>query len=1099
MTVIGDAYIEVKPVTDKFSSDLNTHVGGAAKAAAGILAGAFAAVQVADFLKDAVAEGREALKVQRETENVVKSTGGAAHVTAGHVDALSQKLSLMAGVDDELVAHSENVLLTFTKVRNETGKGNDIFDQATTAALNMSAALGTDLQGATLQLGKALNDPIKGITALSRAGVSFTAQQKEQIKTLVAHGKTLDAQKLILKEFNTEFGGAAAAAADPMQKLGVVVKNLEETVGLALLPVINEAANVLGKYLPPALDLVVAGIKAGAAAIKPWIASFREEAIPVIKSLTPVAMELAGFVQDHLKPILIGLGVTAALLVAPFASAVAGIVLAYTHFQTFRDVVDGVVSFLTGTVVPAVMVMVAGIRTQFGNLATWVRTNWDSISESVGHAIKAVQAVIQVTVAAISAVWRVWGDNVMAVVKIAWDQVQNVVSTAVRIVRDIIQTVVALINGDWGKAWKAISDVPAALLGYVINTVRNLLGIASQVIQGAVQSIRAVWSAEWDLIKKAAIAAATGLVNWLKGLPGMILTAVGDLGSLLFDIGGDVVRGLADGIKHMAHRVIDAAKELASHLPKWVRSILGISSPSKVMFQLGAYTVTGFVDGLKAGKPALTAAISDVFGKVSGQVGDLLGAFGAANSRAAAQQAVARATKDLQTALADQAALPGKIAALQGKVNTAQAFATSVTPAELREIAQAEDAVATARAAVADADARAKAAAAGKPSTDQVLAQAQAHENALQAAKALADANQAVKDATADSATTAGELALLRASATTKAAELVKATENVAAADKEAASQNAALAQAQRDQYEASLDLQIATRDLADKRAEATGPTADLLDLEQQLADLRATQPDVDQAVLDARSALTDAQLAAVAAEKALLEGEQKLVDLGPAALQLFKDLATHAGLTKDQVNLLVGAYDKLRSGITVDVPDLTGGINAPTVPGAPGSAPTLQDSFDKHPPGTHYEWGIGWVPDVAAPTLEYRTPVAGFDAAQAIQDALKWAAGDSQLQGVLQHGAGGGTIFGYLAGGGPVSPDKWYVVGERGPELFRSGVAGSITPNEALGGGVTAQFHDGAIQVGVLDTSMLMAQLNVQAALGRALADAGRLQPVGG
>ena len=31
-------------------------------------------------------------------------------------------------------------------------------------------------------LGKALNDPVKGITALGRAGVTFTDEQKKQIK-----------------------------------------------------------------------------------------------------------------------------------------------------------------------------------------------------------------------------------------------------------------------------------------------------------------------------------------------------------------------------------------------------------------------------------------------------------------------------------------------------------------------------------------------------------------------------------------------------------------------------------------------------------------------------------------------------------------------------------------------------------------------------------------------------------------------------------------------------------------------------------------------------------------------------------------------------
>jgi phage-related minor tail protein len=113
-------------------------------------------------------------------------------------------------------------------VRNEVGKGNDIFDQATGIITDMSVALGQDTSSSAIQLGKALNDPIKGVTALQRVGVSFTASQKEQITTLVESGKTLDAQKLILAELGKEFGGAAEAAATPLGKLQQRIGDLAE-------------------------------------------------------------------------------------------------------------------------------------------------------------------------------------------------------------------------------------------------------------------------------------------------------------------------------------------------------------------------------------------------------------------------------------------------------------------------------------------------------------------------------------------------------------------------------------------------------------------------------------------------------------------------------------------------------------------------------------------------------------------------------------------------------------------------------------------------------------------------------------------------------
>ena len=125
------------------------------------------------------------------------------------VTAISNK----AGYDDEAIQSGANLLLTFTNIRNEAGKGNDIFNQSTRILTDMSTAMGTEPKQAAIQLGKALNDPIKGISALSRVGVTFTDGQKKTIKSLVDGGKTMQAQKIILKELNSEFGGSAAAQA----------------------------------------------------------------------------------------------------------------------------------------------------------------------------------------------------------------------------------------------------------------------------------------------------------------------------------------------------------------------------------------------------------------------------------------------------------------------------------------------------------------------------------------------------------------------------------------------------------------------------------------------------------------------------------------------------------------------------------------------------------------------------------------------------------------------------------------------------------------------------------------------------------------------
>jgi phage-related protein len=232
-------------------------LGGSIKKLAAAGTGLLAGVGLVDFFRDTATEARESAKVGALTTQVIKSTGDASKLTAEQVGDLATKISNLTGVDDEAVQGAENLLLTFTKVRNETGKNNDIFTQATKTVTDMSVALGEDMNAAAIQVGKALNDPIAGVTALRKVGVSFTDDQRKQIKTLVEHNKTLDAQKIILKELNTEFGGAAAAASTPAQKAAVAWGNLKEQIGGLLLPVIDRLATAMSTTLLPAVSSVV--------------------------------------------------------------------------------------------------------------------------------------------------------------------------------------------------------------------------------------------------------------------------------------------------------------------------------------------------------------------------------------------------------------------------------------------------------------------------------------------------------------------------------------------------------------------------------------------------------------------------------------------------------------------------------------------------------------------------------------------------------------------------------------------------------------------------------------------------------------------------
>lgn len=318
-------------------------VGGAAKTA---LAGGAAAgvgllgAAMVQGVKDAVSYET----LQKKTAAVIESTGNAAGISVKGVQELAGELESMSGVDEEEIINSQNVLATFKRISNN-GPG-DTFDEAAKAALNMSVAMGTDLKGASLQVGKALNDPIKGLSALGRAGVQFTAAQKEQVKAMMEAGDVAGAQKVILGELETQFGGAAEAAgsgfAGSLARLQDALGDSFREIGEALLPVLTDLAEWLAENLPGAIERARSFFKDASVVIKEdvlpvlndiWTV-IRDDVIPVLQDMAdffvntviPKMQEVATFITDDVVPVITTIATTIAEVVTTVGEKVDAIV-----------------------------------------------------------------------------------------------------------------------------------------------------------------------------------------------------------------------------------------------------------------------------------------------------------------------------------------------------------------------------------------------------------------------------------------------------------------------------------------------------------------------------------------------------------------------------------------------------------------------------------------------------------------------------------------------------------------------------------------------------------------------------------------------------
>jgi hypothetical protein len=303
------------------------------------------------FMVTAAKGAEEARIATAALDNVLGSMGfGEA---TDRVSAYAESLEKTLAVDADVIKRTQTKLATFSELTKTVNKAGGSFDRATKAALDMAAAGFGTAEGNAVQLGKALQDPIKGIAALAKSGVTFTEQEKEKIKTLVESGKQLQAQDMILKAIETQVGGTAASSASSFDKMKFAIAGVSDTFGEMMLPVIDALAPKLAAFSqwatenPGLLKVVVGGLAAVATAIV---------AINIALALNPFAL-IAGAV--------VGLG---ALLVA-----------AYTKFEPFRKIVDavfGAIKFgVTEIAIPYIKLLLNVWKTVFNAIGSiWNNT-----------------------------------------------------------------------------------------------------------------------------------------------------------------------------------------------------------------------------------------------------------------------------------------------------------------------------------------------------------------------------------------------------------------------------------------------------------------------------------------------------------------------------------------------------------------------------------------------------------------------------------------------------------------------------------------------------------------------------------------------------
>lgn len=513
--------------------------------------------------KDFVAAGGNTQQALQVLEKHAKDTGVGINDLFGSVEAGSAALAL-------------------------TGKGTDAFSNALKGMAGSAGAT----EAAYKRMDTGIGPIFDRLKARGKVALLDLGESLVKAGTLIATGFT-----------HPEIGVALDSWQSALVRFGQIVKGVSTEV--------------------------IGGVRAFVAAFKAGDGDITSTGFAgVMERMGSAARALTDFVRDNTTPVLVGLAVvlggalvvalTAAasavaalfspvvLIVGAIALLVAGVVYAYQHFEGFRTVVDGVASFLVGTVLPKIGQFVGFIAEQFGNLVGFVSEQWGAIQEAISHVVSVVQTVVGAFVAFVQMLWRTFGDELVSVAQIVWDQIRNIVETVIGIVRGVIVTVLALINGDWGQAWDGIKSILSTAWEFIRETVVNALRLLREAVEGGI----------------------SGVVAYMREVPGRILDALGNLQDLLWDAGVNLIEGLIGGIKSMAKAAANAAWDVVKGAAKAAWDAVVPGSPSKVGRAIGENFGQGIAAGISGAsvwvEKSATALMEDAIREAERAVAQLV-------------------------------------------------------------------------------------------------------------------------------------------------------------------------------------------------------------------------------------------------------------------------------------------------------------------------------------------------------------------------------------------------------------------------------------------------------------------------------------------
>ena len=455
-----------------------------------------ATLPIAAFIGSSVKKFNEQEKAIAEVNSTIESMG-VAWTTTADLQKRAADLQAQSTFGDEEILHMQSVLLTFGDITE------DVFRSTEQVALDMSAALGQDLQSSAVMLGKALNDPIVGLSALSRVGVSFSEDQKDMIKAMAEGGDMIGAQTLMMEALESQFAGTAKEISETsggkMKQAMNSFGDTMETVGGIVAPILLSIIGFIGKLvgwfdnLPGPVQKVIVGLVLLVAAIGP-ILYIGGLVLTLFGALSTVFGAVAGAVALISLPVL--------AVVAAIAAAIAIGWLIYKNWDTIfaflKSIVETTWEAIKGVFSMGVEFIKTLVMTVFNAIKAYFVFVFNLYKTIITTTINVIKTVIETVINAIWETIKFVFNAIKAYFIFVFNLYKTIITTAIEFIKTAVVNgfnwVKDTITSIWNKVAAFIKEVLGRIKATIIRVIEGVKTNVRRIFRGMVAVVKGIWN-----------------------------------------------------------------------------------------------------------------------------------------------------------------------------------------------------------------------------------------------------------------------------------------------------------------------------------------------------------------------------------------------------------------------------------------------------------------------------------------------------------------------------------------------------------------------------------------------------------------------------